>query len=104
MGQLGYRLIFDPNATVLHKSLSRKTGGTRWIYYYVRNTVYLYLNYQVKSRLSAVTFFHRLIFPPRDYAALSGVHVSISPITMLAAISGIVAGFLGYLGHKGRMP
>jgi GT2 family glycosyltransferase len=102
MGRLGYRLIFDPDATVFHKALGRKAGSTRWIYYYVRNTVYLYLEYQVKSGLSALRFFRRLLFPPKDYAALSGVNVSISPITMLAATSGLLAGFLGYLGHKGR--
>jgi GT2 family glycosyltransferase len=101
MGQLGYRLIFDPDASVLHKALGGRTRGTRWIFYYVRNTVYLYLKYQVKCGPSLVRFFRQLVFPPRDYAALSGVSVRISPITMLVATSGIVAGFLGYLGHQG---
>ncbi len=98
--RLGYRLIFDPDATVLHKALGRKSMDTRWIYYYVRNTVYLYFKYQVKGGLSVVRFFRRLIFPPRDYAAMSGVKVTISPITMLVATSGMVSGFLGYLGHR----
>ena len=102
MGRLGYRLIFDPDATVLHKALGRKSHGARWVYYYVRNTVYLYLKYQIKTGHSLVRFFRRLIFPPKDYAALSGVKVSISPITMLVATTGIIAGFLGYVGHNGR--
>ncbi len=104
MGRLGYRLIFDPDATVLHKALGRKSRDTRWIYYYVRNTVYLYLKYQVKGGLSVVRFFRRLIFPPRDYAAMSGVEVTVSPTMMLVATSGILSGFLGYLGHNGRAP
>jgi GT2 family glycosyltransferase len=102
--RLGYRLIFDSDATVVHKALGGKSRGARWIYYYVRNTVYLYLKYQIKTGHSLVRFFHRLIFPPKDYAALSGVKVSISPITMLVATTGIVAGFLGYVGHNGRRP
>jgi GT2 family glycosyltransferase len=95
MGKLGYRLIFDPNATVLHKSLSRKTGGTRWIYYYVRNTVYLYVVYQSKNGLSLLRFLRRLLFPPEEYVALSGVKPRITPVSLIAATCGLIAGALG---------
>jgi GT2 family glycosyltransferase len=103
IGLLGYRLIFDPEASLVHKALGRKSHGARWIYYYVRNTVYLYLKYQVKSGLSTVKFFRRLIFPPKDYAGLSGVEVAITPITPLVATSGMISGFFGYIGHRERL-
>jgi GT2 family glycosyltransferase len=98
--RLGYRIVFDPNANLVHKALGRRSQGARWIYYYIRNSVYLYMKYQFKSGLPAVRFFRRLIFPPKDYAALSGVKVSITPITLFVVSSGIISGFLGYLGHR----
>ena len=97
---LGYRLIFDPDANLVHKALGRKSWGARWIYYYVRNTLYLYLKYQMKSGLSMVKFFRRLIFPPKDYVGLSGIELVITPIAPLVATSGIISGFLGYLAHR----
>src|SRR5205814_2336705 len=100
--RLGYRIVFDPNANLVHKALGRRSQGARWMYYYIRNTVYLYMKYQLKSGLPAVRFFRRLIFPPEDYAALSGVKVSITPITPVVVTSGIISGFLGYLGHRER--
>jgi GT2 family glycosyltransferase len=96
---LGYRLIFDPEASLIHEALGRKNARTWWIYYYVRNTVYLYLKYHVKSGLSMVRFLRRLIFPPKDYAGLSGVEVSITPMAPLVVTCGIISGLLGYLGH-----
>jgi hypothetical protein len=81
--------------------LGRENRGTRWIYYYVRNTVYLYLKYQIKGGLSMVRFFRRLIYPPRDYVELSGVKANVTPITPLVVASGVIAGLLGYLGHRG---
>lgn len=65
IGRLGFRLVFDPEASLFHKALGRKSQGSRWIYYYVRNSVYLYLKYQIKNGLSTVRFLHRLIFPPK---------------------------------------
>jgi GT2 family glycosyltransferase len=98
--RLGYRIVFDPNANLVHKALGRRSQGARWIYYYIRNTVYLYMKYQFKSGLPTVRFFRRLIFPPKDYAALSGVKVSITPIIPLVLTSAMISGFLGYLGHR----
>ena len=102
IGLLGFRLVFDPEACLLHMARGAEGRGTRWIYYYVRNTVYLYLKYQVKGGLSMVRFFRRLISPPRDYVALSKVRPKINPITPFVAASGIIAGFLGYLGRRGK--
>jgi GT2 family glycosyltransferase len=101
IGLLGFRLVFDPEASLYHMGLGRENRGTRWIYYYVRNTVYLYLKYQIKGGLSMVRFFRRLIYPPRDYVELSGVKANVTPITPLVVASGVIAGLLGYLGHRG---
>ncbi len=101
---LGYRLVFDPNASLIHKALGRKSQGARWIYYYVRNTLYIYLKYQATGSRSMLRFLRLLFFPPRDYAALSGVKVRITPSTPLIATSGLFAGFLGWLTHKEYSP
>jgi glycogen synthase len=98
--QLGYRLVFDPDASLIHRAMGRRSQGPRWVYYYVRNTVYIYLKFQVGRGSSIPRFLRGLIFPPREYAALSGVEVRIGPLTPLVATSGIIAGFLGYLGHR----
>jgi len=98
--QLGYRLIFDPNASLVHKALGRKSSGARWIYYYVRNTIYIYLKYQTEGGLSILRFLRLLIFPPKDYAALSGVRISITPSIPLIATGGLFAGFLGYFTRR----
>ncbi len=100
IGQLGYRLVFDPDASLIHKALGRTKQGNRWLYFYTRNTLYLYLKYQRKNGLSLLRFFHSLVYPPKDYAALSGVRVRITPAGGLAATGGVIAGFLGYLGHR----
>jgi len=98
--QLGYRLIFDPNASLVHMALGRRRQGSRWIFFYVRNTLYLYLKYQIKADLSVLRFFRFLIRPPENYASLSGVRVRITPLTPLVATCGTLAGILGYLGHR----
>lgn len=101
---LGYRLIFDPDANLVHKGLGRKSQGSRWIYYYIRNTIYIYLKYQLRGGGSMLKFLRFLLFPPHDYSALSGVKVRITPSTPLVATSGMFAGFLGYFTHKERSP
>jgi GT2 family glycosyltransferase len=98
--RLGYRILFDPDASLVHKAMGRKNQGSRWVYYYVRNTVYLYLMYHPRQGPSMPKFFHHLIFPPREYAELSGVNVRISHVTPIVAISGVIAGLLGYIGHR----
>jgi GT2 family glycosyltransferase len=98
--RLGYRILFDPNASLVHKATGRKSQGSRWIYYYIRNTVYLYLKYQVGRGSSMTRFFRKLIIPPREYAPLSGVKVRITPTTPVVAASAVLAGLLGYLGHR----
>ena len=100
ISRLGYRIIFDPNANLVHKAMGRKSQGQRWMYYYIRNTMYLYLKYQTGRSSTASRFFHQLIFPPKEYMAVSGVNVRIGPITLIAATSGCIAGLLGYLGHR----
>ena len=97
---LGYRLIFDPDANLVHKALGRKSWGARWIYYYVRNTTYIYLKYQAERGRSILRFLRNLFFPPKDYAALSGVRVRITPSIPLIATSGLFAGFLGYFTRR----
>ena len=99
---LGYRLIFDPDANLVHKALGRKSWGARWIYYYVRNTTYIYLKYQAERGRSILRFLRNLFFPPKDYAALSGVRVRITPSIPLIATSGLFAGFLGYFTRRGN--
>jgi len=98
--QLGYRILFDPNASLEHKAMGRKHLGSRWIYYYIRNTVYLYLKYQARRGSSMPRFFRRLMFPPREYTALSGVKLRLTPVTPVVATGGIIAGLLGYLAYR----
>ncbi len=98
--RLGYRILFDPNATLVHKALGRKSQGSHWIFYYVRNTMYLYLRYQRGRGSSVSRFFRKLILPPREYVALSGVRVRITPTTLVVVASAVIAGLLGYVGHR----
>lgn len=100
IGRVGYRIFFDPGATLTHEALGRKRQGSRWVYYYVRNTFYLYLKYQVGRSSSLGSFFRGLFFPPKEYASISGVRVWITLVTPIVTVGGIVAGFLGYLGHR----
>jgi GT2 family glycosyltransferase len=102
IGLLGYRLIFDPDANLVHKALGRKSQGSRWIYYYIRNTIYIYLKYQQRRSRSVPRFLRFLLFPPQGYSALSGVKVRITPCAPLVAASAMFAGFLGYFTHKER--
>ena len=99
--RLGYRLIFEPKASLIHKALGRRGVGSRWIFSYVRNTLYLYLKYELKDGASMVRFFRRLIFPPKDYTVSTVVRVTITPVSSIVATSGIIAGILGYLGRRG---
>lgn len=101
---MGYRIMFDPDAALVHKAIGRKSQGGSWIFYYLRNTLYLYLKYQSRKGDSLVTFLRRLISPPREYAELSGVKVRLSPITPVVVASGLMAGFLGYIGHTNKTP
>jgi GT2 family glycosyltransferase len=102
--QLGHRIMFDPDAALVHKALGRKRQGERWVFYYLRNTLYLYLKYQTRRGDSLVRFLRRLIAPPSDYASLSGVKVRLNPITPLVVATGMVAGLLGYIGHQYGQP
>lgn len=98
--RLGYRILFDPKASLFHLALGGKKQGSRWTFYYVRNTFYLYLKYQQRRAPTLPKFLRNLLFPPREYMAAASVTVRLSPITPLVAISGLLAGLLGYLGHR----
>jgi GT2 family glycosyltransferase len=100
---LGYRLVFEPTASLVHKGLGRNNAGARWIFEYVRNTFYLYMRYERQSG-GMLSFLRRLIFPPKDYAALAGVTVRINPISPLVAVCGLIGGFFGYVGHRDPQP
>lgn len=96
--RLGFRVLFDPNASLTHMT-DRKIQGPRWTYYYVRNTLYLYLVYSPHRGASFAKFVRRLMFPPRDYASLSRFSVRITPLTVVATASGFIGGIIGFLGH-----
>lgn len=97
---LGKKLLFDPEAGLVHKTRSRHGQGPRWVFYYARNTLYIYLRHMRRTGSSFLRFLNQLFFPPRSYAAMSGTFVHITPATLVAAISGIMAGALGFQAHK----
>lgn len=96
--RLGFRVLFDPSAIVTHM-IGPRIQGVRWTYYYVRNTLYLYMVYCPSRGVSFPKFARRLMRPPREYADLSGFRARITPLTLVAATSGIIGGILGFLGH-----
>lgn len=95
----GYRILFDPNAGLNHKQLGSRRQGMRWVHYYVRNTLYLYLKFETSRGRSMLYFLRSLFMPPKEYRDTSGVDVRISPVTPIAAASGLIAGVFGFLGH-----
>jgi GT2 family glycosyltransferase len=102
--KLGYRLIFEPRGSLTHLALGQRSTGLRWTYFYVRNTLYLYLKYQFHRGFSLTRFLKYLFFPPKEYVIHSGVRVKVSPLTPLVATAGLVAGFLGYLADERGEP
>lgn len=99
---LGYRLIFEPRGSLIHMALGQRDIGLRWTYFYVRNTLYLYLMYQFRRNDSLTRFLKSLFFPPRDYVVRSGVRVRVTPLTFLVATTGLIAGALSYMTSARR--
>lgn len=87
---LGYELIYHPEALVWHKYRGR-TASPEWSYWYVRNNTYFYFkNIFPRFPAFAPVFFYRQVFPPRDYVEKSGVHVGPPHALVLPMVRGLV--------------
>ncbi len=93
VSKLGYRLLYNSDATVRHK-FRGKSVDENWSYWYVRNHVYFYLkNLFAQYRLKFLFFLYYIFMPPRDYVLKSAIKVKIEPILVLNVTKGIFDGY-----------
>lgn len=96
--RLGYKIIYEPRAIVMHKALGRFFyGSNEWFYHYIRGSTYFYFkNIFPKAKHYLPLFFLHLFFPPRDYVKKSNVRISFTPSLAQKIIHGLIDGILLY--------
>jgi GT2 family glycosyltransferase len=97
--QLGYKIVYEPKAVVWHKALGKISyTQEEWVYSYVRGCTYFYFkNIFSKKKRYLPWFFFRLLFPPRDYVAKSGISIQLTIFFPLSILRGTIDGIVPYL-------
>lgn len=91
--RLGYELIYNPNALVLHKFRGKRVSDN-WSYWYVRNHVYFYFkNLFAQNSIGFPMFLYHMFMPPRDYVLKSGVKPKIEPMLVPNVFKGFFDGY-----------